>query len=152
VLFAAGDENPDRQRTHLCSRVMIAAPELLKDGCRRGIFGAWQKGETCMRWKTSSIAVAAAVVLSAATMTTGAVAHGGHGGGGFGGHGFGGHSFGSHAFFAGRFAHFDHDRFHHFRFRRHFFFAGIAPGFYDWPYGYSSCRVLTPRGWVWVCQ
>ena len=109
-----------------------------------------------MRWKTRLIAVAAAVVLSAATMTTGAVAHGG-------GHGFGGHSFGGHAFFAGRvghfdhdrFAHFDHDRFHHFRFRRHFFFAGIGPGFYDGPYydyGYTGCRVFTPHGWVWLCQ
>ncbi len=71
----------------------------------------------------------------------------------FGGHAFFGARFGH--FDHGRFARFDHDRFHHFRFRRHFFFAGIGPGFYDWPYddySYSSCRVLTPRGWVWVCQ
>ena len=122
-----------------------------------------------MRWKTSLIAVAAAV-LSAVTMTAGAMAHGGghggggHGGGSFGGHGgLGGHGFGGHVAFAGRvghsdhgrFTHFDRDRFGHFRFRRRFFFAGIGPGFYDGPYydyGYGGCRVLTSRGWVWVCQ
>jgi hypothetical protein len=114
-----------------------------------------------MRWKTGLMAVAAAVTLSAATMTTGAVAHGGGGGGhsgfgghGFGGSGFGGHSFGGHAFVGGRFAHFD-GRFGRFGSRRHFFFAGVGPGFYDWPYydyDYSDCRVLTRHGWVWACQ
>ena len=52
----------------------------------------------------------------------------------------------------GRFGRFDHDRF--VGFRRHFFFAGVGPGFYDWPYddyNYGNCRVLTPNGWVWAC-
>jgi hypothetical protein len=82
---------------------------------------------------------------------------GGHGfvGRGFGGHGFVGRGFGGHAFVGGRFGHFDHGHFGRFGFRRHFFFAGVGPGFYDWPYydySYSGCRVLTPYGWVWACQ
>ena len=66
------------------------------------------------------------------------------------GHAFTPHAFAGHSF-AG-FAAFHHDHFHHGRFHRRFFFAGVGPGFYDWPYyDYDSCRVLTAYGWRWVC-
>jgi len=143
-----------------------------------------KEGETFMRWTTKLVTIVAAVALSAAVATGARAhgGGGGHGGGGFGGGGhggFGGHGFGAHGFaghgfdgrgfggrnfdgrgFAGaRFGHCDHGRFGRFDhdrvgFRRHFFFAGVGPGFYDWPYddyGYGSCRVPTRNGWVWAC-
>jgi hypothetical protein len=102
---------------------------------------------------------------------------GGHGHAG-GGHAFAGHAFAARAggvpmmathvsvqpsvgqVFAPRapryqsFAHpagFHLDNIHRRHVHRRVFFAGAGPVFYDWPYDGGSCRVLTARGWVWVC-
>lgn len=113
------------------------------------------------------IAIGTSLALAAATtpMTTTAFAHGG--GFGSGGHfgggrigGFGGGHFsglsGGHfsAFNGGR--HFGDfgGRFNHGRFGRGFGFGGPygyggSYGYYG--YGYDSCYVLTPSGYVWVC-
>jgi len=85
--------------------------------------------------KTMMIAVLPSLALGSATMVTGttAFAHGGGGGGHFGGGGRG-HFAGGHfgrAFRGG--------------------FEGLY-GFGDgFDYGESSCYVLTPSGYVWVC-
>jgi len=101
--------------------------------------------------RNTMIAAAASLALAAAItpMSTPVFAHGaGFAGGHFAGFN-GGRHFGD---FGGRF---DHGRFGRFGgFRRGFGFGGPfgyggSYGYYG--YGYDSCYVFTPSGYVWAC-
>jgi hypothetical protein len=86
--------------------------------------------------RETMIAAFASVALGMATMATFGAMVVAHGGAGRGGHfgGFGGHFSGGHF---GRSFRGDFGRLHAF---------GGGPY-----YGYDSCYVLTPAGYVWVC-
>ena len=128
----------------------------------------------------TAFAAAVALGVAMATTGALAHGHGGGGGGhghAGGGHAFAGHAlaaraggvammahvsaqpfvgqvFAPHALRNQSFGHLaslHHDQFHQRHVHRRVFFTGVGQVFYDWPYDDGSCRVLTARGWVWVC-